>query len=104
MRRAARWDGAIPLFESATHGYVPPVDEVRDLVAYVRGHRDGGTDDRFEFVLGGPSPTDRAAALDLLGPLIDAGATWWDERRRIDDQVDRLEPVLRRVEAGPPKL
>jgi alkanesulfonate monooxygenase SsuD/methylene tetrahydromethanopterin reductase-like flavin-dependent oxidoreductase (luciferase family) len=39
MRRAARWDGAIPLFLSATHGHPPPVDEVRDLVAYVRGNR-----------------------------------------------------------------
>ena len=104
MRRAARWDGAVPLFESATHGHVPPLDEVRDLVAYVRRHRDGDPDDSFEFVLGGPSAADRAAALDLLGPLIEAGATWWDERRPIDDQVDRLEPVLRRVEAGPPEL
>ena len=41
MRRAARWDGAFPLFESATHGHPPPLDEVRDLVAYVRAHRDG---------------------------------------------------------------
>jgi hypothetical protein len=41
---------------------------------------------------------------DLLGPLIEAGATWWDERRPIDDKVDRLEPVLRRIEAGPPPL
>jgi hypothetical protein len=38
---------------------------------------------------------------DLLGPLIEAGATWWDERRPIDDEADRLEPVLRRIEAGP---
>jgi hypothetical protein len=41
---------------------------------------------------------------DLLGPLIEAGATWWDERRPMDDEVDRLEPVLRRIEAGPPTL
>ncbi len=104
MRRAARWDGAVPLFDSASHGHVPPLDEVRDLIAYVRRHRDGDRDDSFEFVLGGPSPADRAAALDVLGPLIEAGATWWDERRRMDDEVDRLEPVLRRVEAGPPEL
>jgi alkanesulfonate monooxygenase SsuD/methylene tetrahydromethanopterin reductase-like flavin-dependent oxidoreductase (luciferase family) len=103
MRRAARWDGAIPLFMSAKHGYPPPVDEVHDLVAYVRGHRDDpGLP--FEVVLGGASPTDAAGARDLLGPLIEAGATWWDERRPIDDEVDRLEPVLRRIEAGPPIL
>ena len=101
MRRAARWDGAVPLFLSARHGFAPPVDEVRDLVAYVRGHRD---DSPFEVVLGGPSPTGAAAARDLLGPLIEAGATWWDERRPIDDEITRLDPVLRRIEAGPPPV
>jgi alkanesulfonate monooxygenase SsuD/methylene tetrahydromethanopterin reductase-like flavin-dependent oxidoreductase (luciferase family) len=55
MRRAARWDGAIPLFVSATHGHAPPVDEVRDLVAYVRSHRDGDAGRPFEVVLGGAS-------------------------------------------------
>ena len=103
MRRAARWDGAVPLFLSAKHGYPPPVDEVRDLVAYVRGRRDD-PGMPFEVVLGGASPTDAAGARGLLGPLIEAGATWWDERRPMDDEVDRLEPVLRRIEAGPPIL
>ena len=49
-------------------------------------------------------PATAPEARDLLGPLIEAGATWWDERRPIDDEVDRLEPVLRRIEAGPPIL
>jgi hypothetical protein len=53
----------------------------------------------FEVVLGGTSPTDAAGAHDMLGPLIEAGATWWDERRPVDE--DRLEPVLRRIAAGP---
>jgi alkanesulfonate monooxygenase SsuD/methylene tetrahydromethanopterin reductase-like flavin-dependent oxidoreductase (luciferase family) len=102
MRRAARWDGAVPLFLSAKHGHPPAVDEVRDLVAYIRGHRGGGESGPFDVVLGGASPTGAAGAHDLLGPLIEAGATWWDERRPIDDEINRLEPVLRRIEAGPP--
>jgi alkanesulfonate monooxygenase SsuD/methylene tetrahydromethanopterin reductase-like flavin-dependent oxidoreductase (luciferase family) len=104
MRRAARWDGAVPLFLSARHGHPPPVDEVRDLVAYIADHRDGDAGRPFEVVLGGASPTKPADARDLLGPLTEAGATWWDERRPIDDDVSRLEPVLRRIEAGPPAL
>jgi alkanesulfonate monooxygenase SsuD/methylene tetrahydromethanopterin reductase-like flavin-dependent oxidoreductase (luciferase family) len=104
MRRAAGWDGAVPLFLSAGHGHPPPVEEVRDLVAYVRAHRDSESAHPFEVVLGGVSPADPGAARELLGPLIEAGATWWDERRPIDDEVDRLEPVLRRVAAGPPTL
>jgi alkanesulfonate monooxygenase SsuD/methylene tetrahydromethanopterin reductase-like flavin-dependent oxidoreductase (luciferase family) len=102
MRRAARWDGAVPLFMSATHGHVPPLEEFRELVAFVRANRDADPSQPFEFVLGGPTPTNTARARDLLGPLSEAGATWWDERRPIDDEIDRLEPLLRRIEAGPP--
>ncbi|WP_314177914.1 LLM class flavin-dependent oxidoreductase [Streptomyces winkii] len=105
MRRAARWDGAVPLFASARHGHPPPVEEVRELVAYVGRHRGGEPERSFEIVLGGVSPADPARARDLLGPLSDAGATWWDERQlQGTDDLDRLEPVLRRVEQGPPAL
>jgi hypothetical protein len=33
------------------------------------------------------------------------GATWWDERQlQSSDDIDRLVPVLRRIEQGPPRL
>lgn len=103
MRRAARWDGAVPLFTTARHGQTPPVDQVRDLVAYVHRHREDPAGRPFEIVLGGVSPAGTARAHDLLGPLIDAGATWWDERQlQTGDDIHRLAPVLRRVEQGPP--
>ncbi|MCM2576829.1 LLM class flavin-dependent oxidoreductase [Streptomyces meridianus] len=103
MRRAARWDGAVPLFATARHGEIPRVDEVRDLVGYLRGQRGDRRDEPFEIVLGGATPGDPAKARDLIGPLRDAGATWWDERQlQSGDDLDRLEPVLRRIEQGPP--
>jgi alkanesulfonate monooxygenase SsuD/methylene tetrahydromethanopterin reductase-like flavin-dependent oxidoreductase (luciferase family) len=107
IRRAARFDGAVPLFTSATHGHTPPVDEVRDLIAYVHQQRDtrrdGHAERSFEIVVGGVSPTDPGQVSDLIGPLIEAGITWWDERQRIDsDDLDRLAPVLARIEHGPP--
>lgn len=106
MRRAARWDGAVPLFNDAKHGHMPPIGQVRDLVAYVRQQREDRPDAPFDIVLGGATPGDDAAKTsDLLGPLADAGATWWDERQiETGDGVDRLTPVLRRVEQGPPVL
>jgi alkanesulfonate monooxygenase SsuD/methylene tetrahydromethanopterin reductase-like flavin-dependent oxidoreductase (luciferase family) len=104
MRRAARWDGAVPLFESAKHGHPPPADEVRDLAAYVHRHR-VDQDHPFEIVVGGVSPGDPARARDLIAPLAGAGATWWDERQlQGGPDLDRLEPVLRRIELGPPTL
>lgn len=105
MRRAARWDGAVPLFASARHGHVPPVDQVRDLIAYLHQHRDDQKDSPFEIVLGGATAGEGAKARDLIGPLLDAGATWWDERQlQGSDELDQLTPVLRRIEQGPPAL
>jgi alkanesulfonate monooxygenase SsuD/methylene tetrahydromethanopterin reductase-like flavin-dependent oxidoreductase (luciferase family) len=104
MRRAARWDGAAPMFVDARHGHVPPVDQVRDLVAYIHRHRSDERRDRpFDIVLGGVSPGDPVKARDLLGPLVDVGATWWDERQlQSRAELDRLAPVLSRIEQGPP--
>ena len=105
MRRAARWDGVVPLFADARHGLVPPLDQVRDVVAYVGEHRDPTDEGSFEIVLGGTSPGDAEQARDLVAPLADAGATWWDERLDMTgDDFDRLSPVLRRLEQGPPRL
>jgi alkanesulfonate monooxygenase SsuD/methylene tetrahydromethanopterin reductase-like flavin-dependent oxidoreductase (luciferase family) len=104
MRRAASWDGVVPLFASAGHGHLPPVDEVRELVDYVRARR-GERSGHFEVVLGGVTPGDPAAAAELLEPLRVAGATWWDERLpRRDENLCRLEPVLRRINEGPPRF
>jgi hypothetical protein len=77
------------------------VADVRELVAYVRKHRTGGADQPFELALGGA--TSPGTAEDVIGPLRDAGATWWDERQvQTGPDLDRLPPVLRRIEAGPP--
>ena len=105
MRRAARWDGVVPLFATAKHGHAPAADEVRELVDYVQRHRAEPRDSPFEVVLGGVSPADPAKARDLIGPLADAGATWWDERQlQTGPDLDRLAPVLRRIAEGPPAL
>ncbi|MFE6160488.1 LLM class flavin-dependent oxidoreductase [Streptomyces sp. NPDC056486] len=106
MRRAARWDGAVPLFADAKHGHLPPIDQVRDLVAYVHKQREDRSDAPFDIVLGGATPGDDAARTrDLIGPAAEAGATWWDERQiQTSEGLDRLTPVLRRVEQGPPVL
>jgi len=102
MRRAARWDGAVPLFTSANHGDAPPVDEVREVAAFIAAERGNNADRPFELVVGGRS--DPARAADLIGPLREAGATWWDERLPQSTPDHHLaEPVLRRTAAGPPR-
>jgi hypothetical protein len=104
MRRAARWDGVVPLFTTARHGVVPSAEQVRDLADYVRQQRDQ-SERPFEIVVGGISPGEPDRARELIAPLIEAGATWWDERQlQTSDDLDRLTPVLRRIEAGPPAI
>ncbi|WP_242910450.1 LLM class flavin-dependent oxidoreductase [Actinomadura terrae] len=106
MRRAARWDGAIPLFASSGHGRAPAVEEVREVVEFVERERERGgrREEPFEFVVGGTSPGG-AAARDVVGPLVEAGATWWDERLPLSSEdLARADVVLRRVEQGPPML
>ncbi|MDT4941495.1 MAG: hypothetical protein QOJ34_1584 [Pseudonocardiales bacterium] len=103
MRRAARWDGAVPLFLSARHGEAPPPDEVRELAGYIAEQRGDRAAEPFDIVVGGVS--DPATAADLLGPLQAAGATWWDERQvQANPDHHRAEPVLRRIDAGPPTV
>jgi alkanesulfonate monooxygenase SsuD/methylene tetrahydromethanopterin reductase-like flavin-dependent oxidoreductase (luciferase family) len=104
MRRAARWDGAVPLFQSANHGEAPPVEELRDLVAYLHDHR-GDRTKPYDVIVGGISPAHPARSRALIEPLAEAGATWWDERQLIGGtDFHRLDPILRRIEQGPPSL
>ncbi|RDI63322.1 LLM class flavin-dependent oxidoreductase [Nocardia pseudobrasiliensis] len=104
FRRAARWDGVAPLFVGAGHGEIPAVEDVRDMLAYVHAHR-ADRSEPYEVVLGGVTPGDPDRARQLLAPLADAGATWWDERLLMSgDDYYRFAPVLRRIEQGPPTL
>ncbi|GAA1581884.1 LLM class flavin-dependent oxidoreductase [Kribbella karoonensis] len=102
MRRAARWDGAVPLFANANHGQAPAVADVRELIAFLDEQRaDRSTP--YDVIVGGISPAGDARS--IVEPLAEAGATWWDERQLITGtDFYRLDPVLRRIEQGPPKL
>lgn len=104
MRRAARWDGAVPLFLDANHGVAPPVEELRELMGYLRGLRgDVAADTPYDVIVGGIS--DPADYRGVIEPLAEAGATWWDERQLIrGTDFYRLDPVLRRIEQGPPSI
>jgi alkanesulfonate monooxygenase SsuD/methylene tetrahydromethanopterin reductase-like flavin-dependent oxidoreductase (luciferase family) len=106
MRRAARWDGAIPCMAGFEAARPPDVSEVRELVIFLRGCRaENGLADRpFDVVIGGMSPAGPAAGHDLIGPLADLGITWWDERMPWGDALERTGPILRRIEQGPPRI
>lgn len=105
MRRAARWDGAVPLLPADAGGRParPDAATVREIHAFLAACRAeaGRAAEPFDLALSGMSPADPAAAADLLGPLGQAGATWWQEC--MWDDLERAEPMIRRVEHGPPE-
>jgi hypothetical protein len=105
MRRAARWDGAIPAMAGFEAARTPEASEVGELALFLRGCRaENGLADRpFDIVIGGMSPGGPAGR-DLAGPLADLGVTWWDERMAWGDDLERAEPILRRIEQGPPRI
>ncbi|HEY4460342.1 MAG TPA: LLM class flavin-dependent oxidoreductase [Pseudonocardiaceae bacterium] len=105
MRRAARWDGAIPVFGGMVEAKPPSVDEVRELVGFLRECRERGglADEPFDVVISGASEAG-AAGRDLVGPLADLGVTWWSEGMPWDERLERVGPMLRRIEQGPPGL
>jgi len=105
MRRAARWDGAIPAMKDFATGRPPGVSEAQDLMLFLRACRaeNGLAHEPFDIALGGVSPAGPAGR-DLAGPLADLGVTWWVERVRWGDDMGLAEPVRRRIEQGPPRI
>jgi alkanesulfonate monooxygenase SsuD/methylene tetrahydromethanopterin reductase-like flavin-dependent oxidoreductase (luciferase family) len=73
MRRAARWDGALPISNTPI-----TADTWREIKAYVERHRTADTP--FDLVHGGPTwGTNSQEAIDLVAPYAEAGVTWWLE-------------------------
>jgi alkanesulfonate monooxygenase SsuD/methylene tetrahydromethanopterin reductase-like flavin-dependent oxidoreductase (luciferase family) len=100
-RRAARWDGAV--LTTGSWEQPPNPSVVAQMAVYIHAHRrDAGfAHEPFELVVGGSSPAKAAATRDVLGPLVDAGATWWDERFPFG-RLGKFDPVRARIEQGPP--
>lgn len=107
MRRAARWDGAVPISASTKVGAgdeqapLPEAAFVREVSAFLRDCRaEAGLDnEQFDLLISGASSPETAA--EIVGPIAAAGATWWQECSW-GDQLERAKPVFDRVEAGPP--
>jgi alkanesulfonate monooxygenase SsuD/methylene tetrahydromethanopterin reductase-like flavin-dependent oxidoreductase (luciferase family) len=81
LRRAARYDGVVPV------GEIPPT-AVSELVSEVRRHRT--TDDPFDVAI--PSWTTTAPAADYEH----AGTTWWLEAFQPDTPLETAQAVVQR--------
>jgi alkanesulfonate monooxygenase SsuD/methylene tetrahydromethanopterin reductase-like flavin-dependent oxidoreductase (luciferase family) len=93
MNRALLYDGILAY---TTRGEVTPED-IREIKGYVEEKREGGGP--FDIVWEGETPgddPDRAAS--IVGPLAEAGVTWWIE----SPWSLPIEALRARIEQGPP--
>lgn len=78
FRRAARWDGMVPLVDDSSDDFRPPTPaELRQIVAYTLAHR--AADTPFEVAIGQSSSTGETPRAEVVGAYAEAGATWWLE-------------------------
>ncbi len=102
MARALRYDGVIPtkLDVPGTFSALTPQD-IRELVAYVGERRVGDTG--FDIIVEGVTPSERPGSWEeIVGPLAEAGATWWIES--MWDVPGGMDAVVERIRQGPPRI
>ena len=97
FRRAARWDGVVPMAKDAMEGGHISPDDLRELVAYVKEHREG--DGPFDVTQWGMSTDSQDTAMPQA--YADAGATWWVESCLPWGVT--LDDARERVRKGPPR-
>jgi hypothetical protein len=103
MQRVLRYDGLLPnvFGDGGKPREIMPGD-VRAMAAYVAERRTKTTP--FDIVIEGEtSGDDPARATDEVGPLAEAGMTWWLEARWNISSPGVLDDLRRRIAAGPPR-
>jgi alkanesulfonate monooxygenase SsuD/methylene tetrahydromethanopterin reductase-like flavin-dependent oxidoreductase (luciferase family) len=95
LRRAARWDGLCPI-RTGDQPFTP--EQVREMLAVV--HETRPATEPFDLLLAGYTGNLSAeAAAALLGPLAEAGVTWWQEGVLPSNTLDDLRA---QIQHGPP--
>jgi hypothetical protein len=99
FRRAARWDGVIPLKQSGDALLTPQdVVGVRDFI-----RKERTSSEPFDIaIINWTDPSDPKAAAGKVAAYAEAGTTWWLEGLYM--QRNSLEELRRRICVGPPKI
>ena len=91
FRRAARWDGVVPMSKRLMEGHMMEPKELSDLMDYVADHRTESGSFEVAHLGASDGPPVREFA--------DAGATWW---MACAAPGDTIEQVRDRLRSGPP--
>lgn len=107
FRRAAKWDGAFPLFEAEENE--EELAQLEEMVRFVSEHRE--QEQPFEIVIMGVShDAESEEVINLVKQRAEVGATWWLESltpfrfgKGYEDEWP-VEAMRERVRQGPPQL
>jgi alkanesulfonate monooxygenase SsuD/methylene tetrahydromethanopterin reductase-like flavin-dependent oxidoreductase (luciferase family) len=98
FRRAARYDGVVPIAKDANgEEILVDVPTMREVVAYTDEHRT--SDGPFDRVFTGWLPDDRTEAGAIAGELSSFGVTWWHVSPEMGEPLETVGDWIRR---GPP--
>ena len=98
FRRAARWDGAIPIANDGRTPITP--DVLREIGDLIRAHRT--SDEPFDMVVGvGNAMDDPSEIADRVAALEDAGLTW--AIHSFGSWAGSLDERRKRIRQGPPR-
>jgi alkanesulfonate monooxygenase SsuD/methylene tetrahydromethanopterin reductase-like flavin-dependent oxidoreductase (luciferase family) len=99
FRRAARWDGVIPLKQDGDNLLTP--QDVTELLDFIRKERT--SHDPFDVaIINWTDPSDPQAAAGKVAAYAQAGTTWWLESLYM--QQNSLEGLRKRIRLGPPRI
>ena len=103
MRRALRYDGLLPyVLDADGKGREITPDDVRAMAAHVAERRTDPTP--FDIVIEGETPgADPDRVSHEVGPLAEAGMTWWLEARWNISSPTVLDDLRERIAQGPPR-
>ncbi len=98
LRRAAHWDGVVPISVDYPKDLTPY--DVKNIVAYVSKLR---ADRRsLDVCVLGITPSNPEKGANIVHPYVEAGATWWSEN--INDMRGSYKEMQKRIRNGPPKV
>ena len=105
MRRVLRYDGVLPMKmnDDGSFTEMTPAD-IQAMKTFIDEQRSQTSP--FDIVMEGETPgDDREKAAAVVGPLAQAGVTWWLEAVWASPQTHGgLEGMRTRIKQGPPRI
>lgn len=99
FRRAAKWDGVLPLHLG--HPMRPTPKHLHDILTYIKQYRTSTAS--FDVaIIGWGTGKNRARNLKKIGPYADEGLTWWLES--LYTKRNSPKEMWKRITQGPPRI